>query len=297
MPTNVKLRYLRKLFIDLPVAETPKDDRLYVLFHGLVSLVQGPKDEFRAFALAIGPDHQYRLGSWLHEDRMPKGTRGVLRGVSAAPKTKSNVLNPKLNPTIALKAWPDANDPDVWASFSLPRPRKIHYQGLGKAEVVNSKLLIHPSPKACGLTVFEYKVSGPFEDLQLASTTSDEIFWKATAFTEFPEGGPKIATLHVFNSPSSMPNDPNHSVDEFALSAKFLGRPEVSYAKKPVDLDTQPELPGGLSSFEAAPLSHRTKFVDKLVDFARTARFTASHGLNDDGCKSCCSAADGDFDR
>jgi hypothetical protein len=295
MPAKtIKLRHLRELFIDLPVCDPPKDNRLYVLFHGLVSLVQGPGDEFRAFALAIGTDHQYRLGSWLREERMPKGTRGALQGVTAAVKTRSNVLNPKLNPTIKLEDWPNDRDPRIWASFSLPRPRKIHYLGLGKAEIANSSALIYPTKKACGLTVFEYKVSGPFEDLRMSSTTGSEVFWKAESFTEFP-GGPKIATLHVFNSPSTMPSDPNHSVDEFALSTDFLGRPEVKFAKKPVDLDVQPELPGGLSSFEASPLSHRTKFVDKLVDFARTARFTSSHLLNDDGCKSCCSAADGEI--
>jgi hypothetical protein len=293
---TIQLRHQKELYVDVNVPDHPLDNRLYVLFHGLISLVEAPKDEFRAYALAIGSEHDYRFGTWLREAPLRQGTRAVLRGVSASPKKPLNSLNPKLHPVIKLKRLPDDKDKRIWAAFTLPRPRRIHYHGRGQAAITRADLLIFPTKKVSGLTVLEYKITGPFEDLELRSSDGKNVLWKAASFTEFPKGGPKIATLHIFNSPPAPNVTRTHSTDEFALSTAFLGQPLVKFEKTPQDLTEQPVLPGGLSNFEAAPLSSRGNFLDRLADFARTARFTSSHPLNDDGCKSCCSAADGLFE-
>ena len=103
------------LFVDLSVPAPPADNRFYVAFHGLVSLVEGPGGEFHAYALNMGGDHQYRLGNWLLETDVPRGFSAVLRGVNASPKAAGNSLDPTLTPTILVAALPPANDKRIWA--------------------------------------------------------------------------------------------------------------------------------------------------------------------------------------
>ena len=191
-----------------------------------------------------------------------------------------------------------ASSPRVRARITLPRPRQIHYLGLGVAEVTRPDLLIYPTTKACGLTVFEYKMPRSIEELELRSDS--QIHWRGSTFTEFaaaePNGaGSKVASLHVFDAPPQTPGTVQHSLDEFNLSTALLGQPEVRFVRKPVDLVDQPAEPHGISSFETMPLSERPKFLHRLADFARTARFTNSQALSDDGCKSCCSGGDGEW--
>lgn len=288
--TNIQLLGAKnEVFVDLSIPEQPADDRFYVAFHGLVSLVEGPGDEFHAYALNMGGDHQYRLGNWLLEAALPRGFSAVLRGVNASPKEAGNSLDPALTPTILVKELPPAGDERIWASLTLPRPRRIHYLGLGEAVFSSSANLISAATKVCGLTVFEYALDTAFEHIALASANGLEIYWKSFSFTEFPNGK-KVATLHLIDSPPAQPVSATHSVDEFALSTSLFGQPAVQLASEPQDLTVQPAMPPGVSALELISLKSRPKLVDRLVDFARTARFNGSQPLNDQGCKSCCSA-------
>ena len=279
------------LFVDLSVPAPPADNRFYVAFHGLVTLVEGPGDEFHAYALNIGGDHQYQLGNWLLETDLPRGFRAVLRGVSASPKAAGNSLDATLTPTILVPAPPPANDKRIWASLTLPRPRKIHYLRLGDAVVSNPAKLISPATKVCGLTVFEYAVTAPFASIELTSSDGLKSYWKNTSFTTFPNQA-KVATLHLIDSPPAQAVSATHSQDEFNLSTDLLGEPTILLTANPTDLLQQPDLPDGLSALELTPLKVRPALVDRLVDFVRTARFSGSQPLNG-GCESCCSAANG----
>ncbi|MBY0503890.1 MAG: hypothetical protein K2X03_08265 [Bryobacteraceae bacterium] len=297
--SNVRLRHRNELFVEVPVPPPPPDHRFYVLFHGLISLVQSPEDEFRAYALNMDREHHYRFGHWLREDRLPSGLRATLHGLSPSPRTPENSLNPALNPTIRLRDWPRDDDPRIRARLSLPRPRRIHYLGLGKAEITHPELLLHPSPTVCGLTVFEYELPGSLDQLEIRDDEGQR-HWAASAFTEFKGTefagvGCKLATLHIYDAPSRPPGAVAHSLDEFALSTALLGQPGVTFAASPADHAEQPVAPHGLSAFEVAPLTERAQFLRRIASFARTGRFLASQPLSDGSCKSCCSAADGDL--
>ena len=290
--TIIKLRDANNApFVDLSVPAPPADNRFYVAFHGLVTLVEGPGDEFHAYALNIGGDHQYRLGNWLLETDVPRGFSAVLRGVSASPKAAGNSLDATLTPTILIKALPDAKDKRIWARLTLPRPRKIHYLRLGDAVVSNAAKLISPATKVCGLTVFEYAVTNAFGNINLASADGLKRYWQSTSFTTFPNNA-KVATLHLIDSPPAQPVSITHSQDEFNLSTSLLGEPAIQLSANPVDLSPQPALPDGLSALELTSLEVRPALVDRLVDFARTARFSGSQPLGG-GCESCCSSANG----
>ena len=280
-------------FVDLSVPAPPADNRFYVAFHGLVSLVEGPGDKFHAYALNIAGDHQYRLGNWLLETDVPRGFSAELRGVNGSPKTADNSLDATLTPTILIKALPDANDQRIWASLTLPRPRKIHYLRLGDAVVSNATKLISPATKVCGLTVFEYAVTNAFGHINLASSDGLTRYWQSTSFTTFPNNA-KVATLHLIDSPPAQPVSLTHSQDEFNLSTSLLGEPAIQLSANPIDLSQQPALPDGLSALELTSLEVRPALVDRLVDFARTARFSGSQPLNGNGCESCCSGANGE---
>ncbi len=291
---NIQLRKKNKLFVDLPVSSTPEDSRFYVLLHGSISLVQGENDEFRAYAIGMGEDHHYRMGSWLAEEEMPVGFRATLTGVERSKKSKENSLNPELNPTIKVKDWPDDEDASIQARIDLPRPRRIHYLGLGDADIEYGELLIFPTPKVCGLTVFEYAVPGSFEDLELRSLDGARLFWKCTTATGFPDCDARMASLHIFNAPPSNSAPVAHSLDEFAKTTRLLGQPLVRFTRKPKDLADQPGVPDGLSPHEVKSLAERPRLLARLAGFARTARFSNSGPLSDDGCQACCSGADGD---
>ena len=280
------------LFVDLSIPTPPADNRFYVAFHGLVSLVEGPGEEFHAYALHIGGDHQYRLGNWLLEIDVPRGFSAVLRGVSASPKAAGNSLDATLTPTILIKALPDALDARIWARLTLPRPRKIHYLRLGDAVITDSAKLIAPATKVCGLTVFEYAVTNAFGHINLASSDGLTRYWQSTSFTTFPNNA-KVATLHLIDSPPAQPVSITHSQDEFNLSTSLLGEPTIQLSANPIDLSQQPALPDGLSALELTSLEVRPALVDRLVDFARTARFSGSQPLGG-GCQSCCSGANGE---
>ena len=299
MPKNFQLRKSNQLYVDLPLADAPPDHRFYVLFHGLVTLVDGPGDELRAYALSMDYEHRYGVGHWLVEQDLPNGFRATLSGVSPAKKTKNNSLNPKLNPTIRLKGWLKDDDPRIHARITLPRPRRIHYLGLGDAAIARPDLLIYPTTSVSGLTVFEYKMPRAVEELALR-IDNQAAYWTGSTFTEFPAlkpaGAPtRVATLHILDAPSQMPAGDQHSLAEFGLSTSLLGQPEVQFLRKPVDLAQQPAAPQGISSFETIPIPGRAKLLHRLADFARTARFTGSEPLCDPLCKSCCSAGDGQW--
>lgn len=279
-------------FVDLSVPAPPADNRFYVAFHGLVTLVEGPGDEFHAYALNIGGDHQYRLGNWLLETGVPRGFNAVLRGVNGSPKTAGNSLDATLTPTILIKALPDAKDERIWAMLTLPRPRKIHYLRLGDVVITDSDKLIAPATKVCGLTVFEYAVTTAFGNINLASSDGLERYWQSTSFTTFPNNA-KVATLHLIDSPPAQPVSFTHSQEEFNLSTSLLGQPTIQLSANPIDLSQQPALPDGLSALELTSLEVRPALVDRLVDFVRTARFSGSQPLGG-GCESCCSGANGE---
>ena len=297
MPTShVRLHYRDELFVDLPVAIEPSGHRFYIFFHGLISLVDGPADELRAYALTMDENHRYRFGHWLVEEDLPSGLRGKLSGVSAAPKTKQNSLNPELNPTVRVEGWPNDADPRIRARLSLPRPRKIHYLGRGEVEVNRPDLSIYPTRMASGLKIFEYELTGAVDDLNIRSTDGQQLHWKGASGTEFSGAGVRVATLHVIDGPARMPDGDAHSVEEFALSMRVLGQPLLGFKRKPVDHPEQPPNPKGVSPFEVLSLAGRSKFLHKIADFARTARFSDSQALNGDPeCKSCCSSGDGDW--
>ena len=50
---------------------------LYVVLHGLITLIDVKRKGFIAHVLDIGDDHKYLLGEWLQEQDIPERKRGT----------------------------------------------------------------------------------------------------------------------------------------------------------------------------------------------------------------------------
>src|ERR1700744_3590899 len=99
------------------------EDRLYVVIHGLISLVEQPStDSFRALLLEMD-SHGVALGHWRTERSLPKGHKLELTGVKAGGKS----MDPAQNLIVKkVKVNQPALDKYLYAEITLPRPLELH---------------------------------------------------------------------------------------------------------------------------------------------------------------------------
>jgi hypothetical protein len=270
---------------------------LYVIFHGLISLVDIGDAGFNAYLFQM-PPHRYLFGSWLIEDDIPEpsdGTKGPLiltldsvnAGVLDPP---NNVLDPDLNLVIQLNAPLPVNLSGARAVVRLPRPRRIYYYTCGDV-LPNSiqgdplKLINKAFPSIISETrVFEYS----FSDSQLPRLLAGDPPAAGSSSLWKPDvpppvvGNRKVLTLHFYDEPDAGMNDveaEQHARAEFLLSTALLGVPMALTQASPAD-NLEPPVPPhkrqptlktlGILKREVTPLDERNEAFLDLQFFVRS---------------------------
>jgi hypothetical protein len=283
--------------VDLEIPEPPPLDskQLYVILHGLVSIVE-TADTLFLFLLDMDKDHEYRAGTWLAEQEVVKGIKGELKGVQAGTKR----LDPLANPLLKLATLPDFDQPEVHAVFQAPIPKDILSFNRGMITVNGGATSLVATPATLSaVRVLVYDVETDFNSVKLIGTTggdeseADIFSWDAhEAFTTFGNGA-RLATLHIFDMPGGpLADDSPHHVEEFAVSSRVLGAEITIGAAVPLTVTNGP-LPAGLSELEMLDFDVRaTRISDLVLDFIRVGEWIQS-GDVEGSCDSCCGGCDG----
>jgi len=289
-------------------AVNPKENVLYVVLHGLISLVDIGDAGFIAYMFDIGTDHRYLFGTWLIENDIPERNEAqgqgpliltldsVLGGVLDPP---NNVLDPDLNLVIQLAAPLPLNLSGARAVIRLPRPRRIYHYTCGQvakdsiqgdlSKLINSGV---PPTIISATRVFEYTFADSQKPQLVAGDppTGDPL-WKSDTLA--PVGNNRqVATLHFYDEPGKEIPDQNaaeqHARAEFLLSTTILGVPlrltKASQGSTPEPLPPhkpQPQIETlGIREEEVTPLDGRS---GALLDLQFLARSRPMQERPDDG--------------
>jgi hypothetical protein len=264
---------------------TPKkadENVLYIVLHGLVTLIDDKKNGFIAHLLDMGDDHKYLLGEWLSEDELPERKRGQaplrakLVNVDPNDVTGLNKLDLNLNAVVKIKSVPPDSSRKVRAVFRLPRPRRIYSFISGKlpkkAIAGTIGQLAKQPTHISGTQVFEYT----FKDKTRVAlkTPHGHTLWspKAPARVKTKKGPAKaldVWVLHVYDEPGhEMANAQDHNRREFRMSARFFNS-DLALVKESADPDDPTDLPPGLLFGDVRNLDERAMSVRPLVIKAR----------------------------
>lgn len=210
---------------------------LYVVFHGLVCLVDGRfkngiDQGFRAYVLADRDKaHKVMYGDFLAEQDFPPSGGAALnlsfQGLTQGTDT-SVTLNRTVNPVVDLQAFPVVSG-DVLAVITLPRPNFISnlFRGnIGPGTLVNSGRFNPPPSQISAVRIFVYNFGDPSK--VLLSDDKGNILWNCPELaTVTSKTGPLgVAVFHMYNEPPRTLNNPtpnDHNVHEFNDSMNFLG--------------------------------------------------------------------------
>jgi hypothetical protein len=272
---------------------------LYVIFHGLVSLVDIGAAGFNAYMFDMGTDHRYLFGTWLIEDDIPEPSNdtnlgpliltldSVIAGVLDPP---NNVLDPDLNLVIQLDAPLPLNLSGARAVVRLPRPRRIYYYTCGDVPSSTtiqgdlSKLIVKNVPPSIisETRVFEYTFGGSQKPQLLAGDPpAGDPLWSPDVLATV--GNRNVATLHFYDEPGEPFDDDSvaqqHARAEFLLSTAILGVPLRLTQPSSVD-HLEPPVPPhkpqptrqtlGILKREVTPLDERNEALLDLQYFKRS---------------------------
>lgn len=264
-----------------------KENVLYVILHGLISLVEISGGGFDAYMIDMGADHRYLFGTWLLEKEIPQRNEDIgqdplvfmLDSVNAATPTPDNTLNPDLNLIIGLNKEQHLppNLPRVRAVAHLPRPRKIYYFLCGSVAPGSItgdgvKKLVKVPSTISGVRVFEYTFADGVRPQLLAGNPAT-----STAAWTCPDdlamvGDRQVATLHFYDEPGVILGQLRgqaHNSDEFSQSSAILGAQlnlsKATAAARPLPPVNQTDIGTlGILEEEIDPLGLRNEL---LLDF------------------------------
>jgi|ERR1035437_6876458 hypothetical protein len=274
-----------KIDLTLPEAPAAGEHLLYVVLHGLVSIVE-TDTHFHLYLLDMESDHRYLVGTWLAEADFPKGASGVLKGVKAG----NQGLDPASNPALKITSLPAVHAHGVHGKLVVVKPRALYSLDRGTISIVSGAIdrVIGTPATLSAVRVLEYELETDFDHVGIDGRGFDWI--AGTNFTTFGNGS-RLATLHIFDMPGG-PVPPTHHVDEFALSSNVLGAPIAIGAAIPQAVPNGP-LPPGLPALEVPGFDARADEIsDLILDFIRTGQWIP-RGSVDGSCKTCCGGADG----
>ena len=244
------------------------DNMLYVVFHGLVSLIEDSSQN-RFHALLLGMDgHRVAAGHWLTERTIPQGARMELTGVEAGSasldQTQNVVVTTNQLDTTALSQF-------LYAEIVLPKPmRALSFSGVDVSSKLQGNSVSAVSSKVFSATqVFEYKLTVPNATLasQLTSPGADFSF-TALSGIALPNSTISVTTIHVVNEPEQDVDDA-HILEEFRRSALILNS-DLSMNAPVLFPSPAGPLPPGLLKGELLPLSQREVNVFDLIGGVRT---------------------------
>lgn len=263
---------------------SPLPQRLYVVLHGLISLVQEGTSGFQALVLDMGDEHRYLVGNWLLEKEIAKGASEQLVGVDTP--AVGATLDPQKNAIVTISTLPDSSHPKVRAVFKLPPPEAIFHLTVGDfqgaaLQDTDNKLKAQPKSMA-GVRVFKYSLQDP-SAVKLGS------LWSCPATMQVK--GQRVAVLHIYSQPGVEMTPAAaiaHNRNEFESSASLLGAQLA--LTTPVTralMDDSALVP--LLKGETTCLSRREKAVLALVGEARNEVFvgTGVGGCGSETCAAC----------
>lgn len=231
----------------------------YVIFHGLVSLVETPNG-FRALLIRMD-GHRVAAGHWLTERTIPANSVMTLNGVRAGGAS----LDPQKNLIVRGARIDQASLKKFrFAEIALPKPRLVHSFLTGIAEDVLTGTVQPTSTSYSAVQVFEYELSADFPDISLAGATFD---WECGGSTQL-NSGDRVSVLHVLNEPE-LDADDAHTIEEFRRGSRVLGADLSINAPLPFPRDLPGAPPKGLLVEELLPSGDRQGRVLHLIDFFR----------------------------
>jgi hypothetical protein len=262
----------------MPKKSSVEENVLYVVIHGLVTLIDVKEKGFLAHMLEIGDEHEYLLGDWLEEAAIPERKTGKepLRATLTQVDSGPAQLDPGQNAVLKLNSVPADTSSNVRAVLRLPRPRKIYnfVRGKLRANALNGDLsrLVRTPNEISGVAVFEYT----FQDKERVALVTDSGtgIWKpkGLAFVSVPGGDLAVAVLHVYDEPGirlrgdAIEDMAGHNRREFKLSSEFL----ASNLELVKDTETpflllKDDVPPGLLPGEVTNLDERDQSVFAIV--------------------------------
>jgi len=268
-----------------------RDNVLYVVLHGSISLVDIGEKGFKAFVLTIlnqqnEDEHKYKFGNWLAEIDIPARTaddppaRATLLGVDGG----NAALDSDKDAIIERPSLPNSSDAKVRAIVDLPRPQRILYFRTGTLppnsligfQANNRSVLQNAPSQLSQIRIFEYSFKNA-ENLSLDFGSG--ISWKAPAlaFTE----SLAVAVLHIFDEPDSfLPPDSDHNDREFNESTAFFETPDLKLVNSQTAKFTKdPDVPSGFLPEEIFSLAERQNAIFNLVLDTRVQQFGRATAL------------------
>lgn len=257
------------------------ENRLYVVLHGLVCLIEDPAHDFTGYLIDRGNEHVYIAGDFGHENPIDSP---VLTLVNVTPGAK------KLDPTknaVVLKAKPKRGKVFEQSSLVLPHPDDILHFVCGI--VVDGVSLIDPdteladSPSVIsGTRVFQYSFAD-FNVVQLLRQDGS-VFWQCPQPTIV--GNLAVSVLEVYNEPphNMGASADDHNRKEFNDSLLFMQAKKVKLLIPglfPQDCDS---LPPGLTEDRVCSLDVRSLVTaHRRGEKTNNSNFAARFGKHEEG--------------
>jgi hypothetical protein len=253
-----------------------KNARLYVVFQGLISLVEYT-DRYVAYVVHDEDDvHRSAFGHWLCETSLPCEDTALLldMGKPFAPEgaglsaDRTLILKEATTPKFPQ---PQACDTRIF----LPRPHQIHYYS---HKAVGADYFSDPTQFRVGsdgkyhysvFRVFEYHLTErQLENAALTSGLKKNLWVSRPYFA----GNHLVDVLHLFAEPEVGGDPPpGHGRKEFTMTCGLLGQPALALTKAdglPMPKKNMAEgdqLPDGLVWQEIIPLYERDAHVTRLI--------------------------------
>jgi len=232
--------------------DTPQQKTLYVICHGALAILQTEQNLILMIP-DMGSKHTYRVGTWLAETTIEKGSSFVLENVIGGSGSVPNLLDRHPGQSTATQR--------PYATFTFPRPRQVH--SLFQCTIPKDTLISAPGSAALTadvivpyLPILEYGYSITPQLGNVWPVSLDEL-------TGLPDNP---LTLHIY-AEDEVALDDSHAVDAFNMTCQLLGL-DVSLPlptdenQSPVRPATQVDLPPrGLENrrCEFQPLEQRRK--------------------------------------
>ncbi|MBL8177227.1 MAG: hypothetical protein JNK48_21310 [Bryobacterales bacterium] len=237
--------------------------RLNVIFHGLFVFLQhrgnGGRTGITALMPNVGPYHAYLAGNWLAELALAPGEYD-LTGVEPGDGEFNPMHHDMLRDS---RRRPGLSQHELYAQLHLPQPSFIWSLRSVQMEARTRKG-DKVKVQAAHTHVFVYAVKGKLFDIRLGdhpwAPDSDRV--------------PRIANLHVFNSPETRPRVAHH-LDEFQTATSMMHNVELRLDDPPPLLPGIPgtkEFPAAVQGVARAELEDLASRNIRMAELGRIAR-------------------------
>ena len=279
---------------------------LYVVFHGLVCLVDGGIQSrvdqgFKAYVLLDRDNaHRRMFGNFLAELDFNPPAVGTPLDLSFSSELQPGgdptvILDTDLNPVVQLPSFPVPTS-NVIAVITLPRPNSIDY--FLRGNILPDTLqdpgqrLMPPHSQISAVRIFTYNFTDP-RKLFLQDNSSGKHLWDCPPQLAQLPHNLNVTVFHVYNEPpQQLANADTHNEDEFNDSMTFLGANVSINAPAKVPPQVFPN-PPGIQNWETAALDVRNqvKTIQHMIDLRMHG--AAGDPLGGGGGSQVCGGANG----